>query len=130
MGSQLSVNKLNDAVQFIENQFDIKIPEFTLCAKRIEHDFYHSWYLETEKDMDEVALALALDGFLKEANKNYRVARSKALKGVKVKCVPTSVFYDWNAISKKKGGQVKMERVMSPEKFNEWEDFVQKQVML
>jgi hypothetical protein len=130
VGSQLSVNKLNDAVKYIENQFDIKIPEFTLCAKRIEHDFYHSWYLGTEKDMDEVAFALALDGFLKEANKNYKVARSKALKGVKVKCVPTSVFYDWNAISKKKGGQVKMERVMSPEKFNEWEDFVQKQVIL
>jgi len=54
------------------------------------------------------------------------VARTKALKGVKVNLVKPDVFYNWNARNKKKGGQVKMERVMNVEKFGEWEKFVQK----
>ncbi|WP_445731406.1 GH3 family domain-containing protein [Mariniflexile sp.] len=125
VGSQLSVNKLDDAVKNLEATFNIKIKEYTICAKRYDGEFYHSWYLGID---DAIAtsgsLAQTLDDFLKKANKNYRVARSKALKGVKVEVVPTWVFYDWNAANKKKGGQVKMERVMNEEKFAEWETFV------
>ena len=61
---------------------------------------------------------------LKEANKNYKVARGKALKGVKVTTVSPEVFHEWSGANKKKGGQVKMERVMNEEKFAEWEEFV------
>lgn len=124
VGSQLSVNKLNDAVQHLEDRFGIKVPEYTLCAKRMDDEFYHCWYLGTEDTVDNSKLADELDDFLKEANKNYSVARSKALKGVKVEAVAPTVFYDWNGKNKKKGGQVKMERVMGEEKFQEWEDFV------
>lgn len=124
VGSQLSVNKLNDAVQHLEKEFDIEIPEYTLCANRIGEDFYHCWYLGTETKIDQEKLANALDKFLKEANKNYKVARSKALAGVKVTTVAPSVFYDWSGSNKKKGGQVKMERVMGEERFAEWEAFV------
>ena len=56
-------------------------------------------------------------------NKNYRVARSKALKDVKVEVVPSDVFYRWSEASKKKGGQVKTSRVMKEEEFAEWEAF-------
>lgn len=128
VGSQLSVNKMNDAVKELEDKFDIRIPEFTLAAKRIDGEFYHCWYLGTEAEVEEEKLAEALDESLKSANKNYGVARSKALKGVKVTKVPPEVFPEWNAANKKKGGQVKMEKVMKEEKFAEWEDFVQKQL--
>jgi hypothetical protein len=130
VGSQLSVNKMSDAVQELEDYFDIKIPEFTISAKRNPDDnyeFYHNWYLGTSGKVDEKELAKKLDESLKEANKNYKVARSKALKGVIVKTVSPDVFYDWNAANKKKGGQVKMEKVMGEEKFKEWEDFVERQ---
>ena len=129
VGSQLSVNKLDEAVKRLEELFDIKIPEYTLCARRIGNEFFHCWYLGTQTGIDEGKLASALDGFLKEANKNYMVARSKALKGVKVRCVPASVFYEWSAHNRKKGGQVKMERVMGPEKFKAWEDFAGEQAL-
>jgi hypothetical protein len=128
VGSQLSVNKLNDAVQHLEEEFSIKIPEYTLCANRIDGEFYHCWYLGTEATKDDAELADALDAYLKSANKNYKVARSKALKGVKVNTVDPKVFYEWNGRNKKKGGQVKMERVMGEEKFKEWEEFVEKGV--
>ncbi len=126
VGSQLSVNKMNDAIQELEEKYDIEVPEFTLAAVRINGDFHHSWYLGTEAKLNNEELAEALDNSLKSANKNYKVARSKALKGVKVTTIPPNHFYEWNALNKKKGGQVKMERVMNEEKFAEWEAFIAK----
>ena len=124
VGSQLSVNKLDDAVQFLEKKFDIQISEYTLCANRIEGEFYHCWYLGTDASVDPLQLSESLDEFLKDSNKNYKVARSKALEGVKVKIVSPSIFHNWSGSNKKKGGQVKMERVMGEERFKEWETFV------
>ncbi|WP_378186335.1 GH3 auxin-responsive promoter family protein [Aquimarina sp. W85] len=125
VGSQLSVNKMNVAIQELEKEFNLEIPEFTLSAVRINDEFYHSWYLGTETDIDTSKLADFMDASLKSANKNYRVARSKALKGVKVTTINPALFYDWNEKNKKKGGQVKMERVMGEEKFEQWEKFIQ-----
>lgn len=127
VGSQLSVNKMNDALQKLEEKFDIKIPEFTLAAVRIDGEFHHSWYLGTTSNIDNVELAEALDEALKDANKNYKVARSKALKGVKVTTIDPELFAEWNAYNKKKGGQVKMEKVMNEEKFAKWEAFIKEQ---
>lgn len=124
VGSQLSVNKMETALRTLEDQFDIKLPEFTIAAVKIDNEFYHHWYLGTTADTEEDKLAEALDNALKKANKNYKVARSKALKGVKVTRVSPNVFHEWNAKNKKKGGQVKMEKVMDEEKFAEWEEFV------
>ena len=42
--------------------------------------------------------------------------------------VNPEIFHEWNAKNKKKGGQVKMEKVMDEEKFAEWERFVKTQV--
>ncbi|MBP2830749.1 GH3 auxin-responsive promoter family protein [Aquimarina sp. U1-2] len=124
VGSQLSVQKMNTALREIEEKFHIEIPEFTLAATRIDDEFYHHWYLGTDSATGNDQLAEALDAALKKANKNYKVARSKALKGVKVTTVPPMLFSEWSGSQKKKGGQVKMERVMSEEKFAEWETFV------
>lgn len=125
VGSQLSVNKLDDAIRFLEEEFSTTIPEYTLCAKRFDDGFYHSWYLGSDTlEADGETIAEALDKYLKSANKNYKVARGKALEGVKVHVVRPDVFHDWNGANKKKGGQVKMERVMGEDKFKEWEAFV------
>lgn len=125
VGSQLSVNKMNDAMLHLEDTFNTKIPEFTICAKQFDDGFYHCWYLGTEStSLNTADIAKTIDTYLKDANKNYKVARSKALKGVKVTLIAPEIFYNWNAANKKKGGQVKMERVMDEEKFKTWEAFV------
>lgn len=126
VGSQLSVDKMNAAMLEMEELFNIKIPEFTLSTARIDGEFHHVWYLACDTNSNDKALAWALDKNLKEANKNYAVARSKALKGVFVHTVPEACFHDWNAHRKQKGGQVKMERVMNEERFSNWESFVKK----
>ncbi|WP_456865490.1 GH3 family domain-containing protein [Galbibacter sp. BG1] len=128
VGSQLSVNKMNDAIQEVEEKFDMEIPEFTIAATKINNEYHHKWYIGSPNaKVSNEELADALDAALKEANKNYKVARSKALKGVKVEVVKPEIFHAWNEHNKKKGGQVKMERVMGEEKFKEWEAFVSEQ---
>ena len=128
VGSQLSVHKMNEAMQRLEERFQVAIQEFTVAAVRREEDqeYIHKWYLGSDDAMDTDKVAQALDDILQEMNKNYRVARSKALKGVKVAVVPADVFYQWSEVSKKKGGQVKTPRVMKEEEFAEWEAFAQK----
>lgn len=128
VGSQLSVNKMEVALREMEEKFDVKIPEFTIAAVKIDGEFYHHWYIGTETEINSREIANALDEVLKEVNKNYAVARSKALKGVKVTTINPNVFHEWNAKNKKKGGQVKMEKVMDEEKFAEWEAFVKTQI--
>ena len=126
VGSQLSVNKMDAAIKELEETYKTTITEYTICAKRGEDgEFYHNWYLGTDlSNVDGKKIATSLDDSLKQANKNYKVARSKALKGVVVNLVPASLFHDWNGKNKKKGGQVKMERVMNEEKFSEFEAFI------
>ena len=126
VGSQLSVNKMNKAIQELEEQFDIELPEFTVAAVKIDGEFHHVWHIGTDQEfsVSEEELAEALDQNLKDANKNYSVARSKALKGVKVNLLPMEIFYEWSGANKKKGGQVKMEKVMGEEKYQEFTEFV------
>ena len=125
VGSQLSVNKMDDAMRHLESKFNTKIKEYTISAVKDEKDnFFHHWYLGTDLNTDKNKVASALDDFLKDANNNYAVARSKALKYVKVNLIKADYFYDWNNSQKKKGGQVKMERVMGKDKFREWQTFV------
>ncbi|WKN43173.1 GH3 family domain-containing protein [Tunicatimonas pelagia] len=132
VGSQLSVHKMNDAIQKLEEHFDVTIPEFTVAAVRrnADQEYIHRWYLGSDETIDERKATQLLDEVLSNMNKNYSVARSKALKGVEVKVVPTDIFYNWSERSKKKGGQVKTSRVMSEEKFAEWEEFAQENYTL
>jgi hypothetical protein len=124
VGSQLSVLKMETAIGDLQKKFDTEIKEFTVYASKIDGDFHHKWFLGTTTDTSSDDLAAALDSSLQEANKNYKVARSKALKGVKVYKVSPDIFNDWNAHQKKKGGQVKMAKVLKEDKQQEWENFV------
>ncbi len=119
---------MNDAVKEMEEKYSISIPEFTVAAVKKNGEYIHKWYLGTEAEIDEKELANSLDKALQESNKNYGVARSKALKGVEVVKIAPNIFTDWSAANKKKGGQVKMEKVMKEEKFAEWEKFVQSMI--
>jgi hypothetical protein len=93
----------------------------------MEKDNYlHRWYLgvDDQTQKDGVQIAKRLDEILQENNKNYKVARSKALKSVEVKCIPNEIFSLWTEETKQKGGQVKMPRVMKEKDFRKWEEYV------
>jgi len=129
VGSQLAVNKMDDAISAINNEFDINVKEFTVAAVKEDGEYIHHWYLGAENvrnDTDLEKITSFLDMHLQASNKNYKVARGKALKNIKVDIIPVDVFFNWNDANKKKGGQVKMAKVMKEDAFEEWEAFVDK----
>jgi hypothetical protein len=95
---------------------------------RENEDYIHHWYLGLEEindNLDQKAVRDFLDEHLKNTNKNYKVARDKALKGVKVSLISSEKFVEWNDANKKKGGQVKMAKVMKEDAFREFQEFVE-----
>lgn len=126
VGSQLSVIQMNAAIKHMEESFDLQIPEFTVAAVREGEDFMHHWYLGAEGVADEEQIADALDGALKEMNKAYKMARSKALKKIIVSIRRPDTFYAWIEENKSKGGQVKVPRVMKEQEFKAWRAFADK----
>jgi hypothetical protein len=126
VGSQLSVIQMNRAIEKLGEEFGMDIKEFIVAALLEKDNYLHRWYLgvEYQAEKDTVQMAQRLDDILKENNKNYKVARSKALKSVEVKCIPNEIFSLWSEETKQKGGQVKIPRVMQEKDFRKWEDYV------
>lgn len=124
VGEQLSVIQMNAAIQEIEKQFNVCIHEFIAATIHRDEGYIQKWYISTDKKADKNAVAKALDENLRQKNKNYNVARTRALKGVEVEPIPVETFYKWSEKNKKLGGQVKIPRVMKEEQFLEFESFV------
>ncbi|WP_134090526.1 GH3 auxin-responsive promoter family protein [Olivibacter sp. XZL3] len=118
IGEQLSVDQMDQAIQRIEKEYGIEIKEYVVTAHvGVGADYTNRWLIGTDKDLDTAGLAKRLDEHLKELNKNYEVARNKALKSVEVRTVPVNHFYRWAETTKKAGGQVKIPRVMKQADF-------------
>ncbi len=126
VGSQLSEHQMVSAIEDLKSDNNINISEFTVSAVRKNEEYIHRWYLGCEGKIsnNEDDIAKQLDILLKKKNKNYKVARSKALKNVEVKIVPAKTFYDWTEAKNKKGGQTKVPKVMNEEELAEWEKFI------
>lgn len=125
VGSQLSVIQMNKAMKALENQFDMSIPEFTVSAVRENNDYIHHWYIGTYQHRDPQQIARELDHFLQNMNKAYKMARTKALKAVRVSITSPDTFHTWVEKHKSKGGQVKIPRVMKESDFLNWHKFAQ-----
>jgi hypothetical protein len=127
VGSQLSVIQMNKAMEELEKEFDCDIKEFTVAALMEEDNYLHRWYLGLTGEIEhkqEQEMARRLDEILRETNKNYNVARNKALRSVEVKLIPDRIFYSWAEETNQKGGQAKVSKVMKEEDFKEWEEYV------
>lgn len=127
VGSQLSEEKLNKAVNKLSEKVGVEINEYAVAAiKNDDGEYEHQWVLGTSGELAPDDAAKTLDGLLQEANKNYRVAREKALKGVRAVAVPSDKIYSWLETKKKKGGQIKVPKVMKEEMMLELLAFINK----
>ena len=124
VGEQLSVLQMNAAMQTMQQRFDVEIPEFVVSAVRKNGEYINKWFIGANRQADSVPFAEALDAELRANNKNYNVARTKALKGVQAEVIPVEHFYRWSEEFKKLGGQAKIPRVMKEEDFLEFELYV------
>lgn len=117
VGSQLSEEKMDKAILELAEANNTTINEYMVAAVKNENDDYiHQWVLVSDAKVD--GLAKKLDELLKSANKNYAVARSKALKGISVKVISKDQYTNYLASTKKKGGQTKTPKVMKAEKMH------------
>jgi hypothetical protein len=121
-GSQMTIEHMNNAIGMLEESLNVTIQEFTMTAIPHEGHFAHKWYLGTDDALDPEVARQQMDEYLQEINKNYKRARTKALKDIFVEVVTPDCFYNWLERTKKKGGQIKMPRVLKDEQWTEWED--------
>ncbi|SFB08697.1 GH3 family domain-containing protein [Algoriphagus aquimarinus] len=123
VGSQLSEEKMDKAILELAEHFKTTINEYMVAAVKNEHgDYIHQWVLVSDVKSD--GLAEKLDDLLKSANKNYAVARSKALKGISVKVISKDLYTAFLAHTNKKGGQTKTPKVMKDEKMKMLLEFI------
>lgn len=127
VGSQLSEEKMDAAILEVTEAIGKSVNEYAVGALKNEEDEYvHQWVIVSDDTLDDEGFAAQLDEALKEANKNYGVARSKALKGIRVRSIDKSLYHKFLEAGKKKGGQVKTPKVMPEEKMKEFLDFIDK----
>ncbi len=124
VGEQLSVQKMNMAIEKLGDTFDMEIKEFVAATVFENEQYIMKWIIGTDKEIDTVKASEVIDTELCDNNKNYKVARTKALKGVEVEAIPIEHFHNWSEEFKKLGGQAKIPRVMKEEAFNEFRDYV------
>jgi hypothetical protein len=124
VGEQLSIQKMNMAIEKLEHAYDMEIKEFVAATVFEDEQYKMKWMIGTDKEIDAEKAAQLIDEELCNNNKNYKVARTKALKRVEVEVIPVEQFYNWSEEFKKLGGQAKIPRVMKEEAFNEFRNYV------
>jgi len=125
-GEHLSQDNMNRAIRMLQDEFNIKINEFTVTGIRYDSLFAHKWYLGTDDAIDPGTAAAKLDEYLAVLNDDYRVERIEAIKEVYVEILPLQVFYDWMKKKGKEGGAFKFPRVLKETQRIEWEEHIAK----
>lgn len=128
-GEHLSVDNMTKAIEMISDEFDIRVNEFTVAGIKSGTLFAHKWYIGTDNIVDTEALKKSLDEKLKILNDDYRVERSSALKDLIVELLPQKVFLKWMEKQGRMGSQNKFPRVMKNHLQEEWEKFVQEELI-
>ena len=125
VGSQLSEEKMDSAIVEVSNQLEVEVSEYMVGALQDDkEEYYHQWVVVSDDEIDNLAFRNQLDDELKSANKNYKVARGKALHDVRVESISKAQYHAYLESTKKKGGQVKTPKVMGKEKLEELMQFI------
>ncbi len=126
-GEHLSVNNMVQAIQMLEDQYNISIPEFTTVGVPWQGRFAHKWYIGTNdyESINTEKIRLELDQNLMKVNRDYSVKRSEPLKMPLLEVIPIHLFYEWLERRGKMGGQNKFPRVLNKTQLPEWEKFLE-----
>ena len=122
-GSQLSEEKLNAAVVYTANKLEASVNEYMVGAFSENNQHIHQWIIVTDDNIDHKKFISLLDDKLKSLNHNYKVARQKTIDEVKLKVISKSDYAKYLEKTSKKGGQVKVQKVMQGEAIKTFLDF-------
>jgi hypothetical protein len=123
-GEHLSQDNMNRAIELLQEEMNIEIPEFTVHAYRHEGLFAHRWYLGTPAQINPEEAARKIDQHLKNLNDDYRVERLEAIRKVSVRILPVKAFLEYMEVKGKTGSAHKFPRVLKNERITEWEQFL------
>lgn len=118
-GAQLSEEKLNDAIVNAANQLEVAVNEYMVAAINSDKNS-HQWVIVTDDVLEDKKFAALLDEHLKAHNNNYKVARNKTIDEVNVKIISKEDYANYLEKTNKKGGQVKIQKVMKAGKMSEF----------
>jgi len=125
-GEHLSQDNMNRAIEMLENECNISIPEFTVAGLPHEGMFKHTWWLGTSDKIDPAVAANIIDKNLKQLNDDYRVERIAAIRKIEVEILPIDAFYEFMKSKGKVGAQIKFPRVMKKH-LSDWLEFLKNQ---
>ncbi|QSS97691.1 GH3 auxin-responsive promoter family protein [Psychroflexus sp. ALD_RP9] len=122
-GSQLSEEKLNNAIVDTANKLEVSINEYMVGAITENNLHNHQWILVTNNNIDQEKFANLLDDKLKSLNHNYEVARQKTIDEVRLKVISKEDYTKYLEHTNKKGGQVKIQKVMKDDTIKDFLNF-------
>lgn len=119
-GEHLSLDNITRAMELTQQDLDIEVGEFTVMG--VEHGslWAHEWHIGIDEEADPFVIKDKLDHYLNKLNDDYRVERMEAIKDVRVKIIPTSMFSNWMKIKGKEGGANKFPRVLKNQVKLDW----------
>lgn len=124
VGEHLSVDNMTTAIEYVSQELNISIPEFTVAGVPHGTFFAHEWYIATDDVVNADTFTAMLDARLKILNDDYEVERKHALKDITTHVLPKKVFHDFMKSKGKVGGQNKFPRVLKGKALQEWKNFL------
>ncbi|MDZ7877590.1 MAG: GH3 auxin-responsive promoter family protein [Saprospiraceae bacterium] len=123
-GEHLSVDNMNQGVQYAAETLKIDVKEFTVSPVLSDGKYAHKWYIGCEPLPDTLAFKKLLDEKICNINDDYATERTAVLRAPQIVAVPPRLFHEYLNLQGKGGGQAKFPRVLKPEAFADWEKFV------
>lgn len=123
-GEHLSLDNITRAMELTQQDLDIEVGEFAVMG--VEHGslWAHEWHIGIDEEADASEIKDKIDLHLKKLNDDYRVERMEAIKDVRVKILPSSVFNNWMKRNGKEGGANKFPRVLKNKVKLDWLEYI------
>lgn len=119
-GEHLSLDNITRAMELTQQDLDIEVGEFTVMGVEYGSLWAHEWHIGADVGIDADMIKKKLDKHLKKLNDDYRVERMEAIKDIRVKILPCSVFSHWMKLKGKEGGANKFPRVLKNQVKQDW----------
>lgn len=119
----VTVDNLNAAIQMVQEQFSLNIPEYTVAGIHQPGLIMHRWYVSPDREIEVKLLREAIDNSLKQVNDDYRSERATILQ-MDLEVIPVEYFQQWQLKQSGAAGQSKVPRVMKGRQLESWQKYL------
>jgi GH3 auxin-responsive promoter len=124
-GEHLTEANLNEAVGWLNSNFNCDIRAFSIAPEMLGNQFSHHWYLSTTGAFSANFLCQNLDARLRKMNEYYDFERSVSLKSIQLTVVPEHFFKKWLEQKASSQPQQKFPRVLNGQNLMLWKSMLE-----